>query len=115
VTSVDQWLGGREPAPPEALRLRLREALGADAKRDAADAAVACLAAGERLLATVLREGEASRDHALDLLAADALVTYAFEAASAQPTALPLLAAQAMARMASLGGADGARSSAARA
>jgi hypothetical protein len=111
VTSVVEWLGEREPAPPDALLLRLREALGADAGRDAGDAAAACLAAGERLLARVLHEGEASRDHALDLLAADALVTYAFEAASARPVALPALATQAMARMASLGAADDARPS----
>ena len=111
MTTVAQWLGGREPAPPEALLLRLREALGHDAERDAGDAADACLAAGERLLAKVLREGDASRDHALDLLAADALVTYAFEAASSRPAALPALAAEAMARMSSLGGADAARMS----
>jgi hypothetical protein len=104
VSSIVEWLGTREPAPPDALLARLGEALGADAQRDAGDAAEVCLAAGERLLAKVLREGEASRDHALDLLAADALVTYAFEAASSHPSALPSLAAQAMARMASLGG-----------
>jgi hypothetical protein len=115
VTSVVEWLGRREPAPPDALLLRLRETLASDAERDAGDAAAACLAAGERLLAKVLREGEASRDHALDLLAADALVTYAFEAASTRPNALPTLAAQAMARMASLGVADDARPSMVRA
>jgi hypothetical protein len=113
VTSVAEWLGEREPAPPDALLRRLREALGHDAGRDSADAAEACLGAGERLLVKVLREGEASRDHALDLLAADALVTYAFEAASARPNALPALAAQAMARMAALGAADAAPSLAA--
>ncbi|HEX6600614.1 MAG TPA: hypothetical protein VF034_14975 [Gemmatimonadaceae bacterium] len=115
MTSVVQWLGVREPAPPDALVARLHEALGADAERDAVDAADACLAAGERLLAKVLGEEEANRDHALDLLAADALVTYAFEAASARPAGLPALAAQAMARMAALGGADVARPSAAHA
>ncbi|HEX5971667.1 MAG TPA: hypothetical protein VFY85_07055 [Gemmatimonadaceae bacterium] len=115
MTSVAEWLGRREPAPPAALLLRLREALGHDAERDAGDAADACLAAGERLLAKVLREGDASRDHALDLLAADALVTYAFEAASGRPDALPALAARAMARMATLGGADVATTSAAHA
>ena len=113
--TIVEWLGGREPAPPDALLVRLREALGADAERAADDAADACLAAGERLLAKVLHEEEANRDHALDLLAADALVTYAFEAASARPAAVPALAAQAMARMASLGGADATRPSTGRA
>lgn len=109
MSSIVEWLGTREPAPPDALLARLGEALGADAQRDAGDAAEVCLAAGERLLAKVLREGEASRDHALDLLAADALVTYAFEAASSRPSELSSLAAQAMARMASLGGVGEAR------
>jgi hypothetical protein len=115
VTTVVEWLGRREPAPPDALLLRLREALGPDAERGEGDSAAACLAAGERLLAKVLREEDASRDHALDLLAADALVTYAFEAASSQPAALPELAARAMSRMATLGAATEARPSVARA
>lgn len=114
MSTIVEWLGTREPAPPDALLGRLSEVLGRDAQRDAADAAEVCLAAGERLLAKVLREEEASRDHALDLLAADALVTYAFEAASSHPAELPALAAQAMARMALLGAVGEVRSVAAR-
>ena len=113
--TVAEWLGEREPAPPEALLRRLREALGADASRDAGDAAEACRAAGERLLAIVLREDEASRDYALDLLAADALVTYAFEAASSDPGSLSVHAEHAMSSIASLGIEQSAGDAAARA
>ena len=115
MTTVAEWLGEREPAPPDALLARIREALAADAARPADEAADACLAAGERLLAHVLHEEEASRDRALDLLAADALVTYAFEAASVRPAALPDIAARAMLRMAALGGGHEARPLAGRA
>lgn len=112
MTTVTDWLVQREPAPPAALLRRLLETLGADAQRDAGDAADACLAAGERLVATVLGGEDANRDYALDLLAADALVTYAFEAASGTPDALSARAARAMASIASLGmpAATGARS-----
>jgi hypothetical protein len=103
VTTVAEWLAEREPPPPEALRRRLGEVLGPDASREAADAVTLCLAAGQRLLETVLREDEGSRDCALDLLAADALVTYAFEAACSDPATLPAHAARAMRDIASLG------------
>jgi len=103
VTTVRQWLAEREPAPPGALLRRVQEALGRDGERDAADAAEACLAAAERVAVTVLGDEEASRDYALDLLTADALVTYAFEAASAEPSELSARAARAMQTLASLG------------
>lgn len=103
MTTVAQWLAEREPAPPPALLRRLTEALADDAECDASQTADACLAAGERLVATVLSDEEAKRDYALDLLTADALVTYAFEAASGNPGQLPARAAHAMARIASLG------------
>lgn len=114
MTTIADWLVEREPAPPEALLRRLREALGSDARRDASEASELCLAAGERLLAAVLREDEASRDYALDLLAADALVTYAFEAASSAPRALSERATRAMSSIAALGVVTSASGSAGR-
>lgn len=74
-----------------------------------------CLAAGARLLETVLREDEACRDYALDLLAADALVTYAFEAASEDASSLSERAARAMTHIAALGVAAPMSTSTARA
>lgn len=103
MSTVAAWLSSREPAPPSALTERLRAALGTQASRDAREAADVCLAAGERLLASVLENASASRECALDLLAADALVTYAFEAASSSPGELAERASMAMRRIASLG------------
>jgi len=64
----------------------------------------ACLEAGERLLDELLVSGSTSRGTALDLLAVDALVTYAFQAAADSPDRLEARAARAMARIASLPG-----------
>ena len=50
-------------------------------------------------LARVLADGATARAAAIDLLAADALVTYAFEAASESPDRLPDLAHRAMTRL----------------
>ncbi len=50
----------------------------------------------------VLRDGASDRALALDLLTADALVTYAFEAAGDDPAALPALARNAMRRLSRL-------------
>jgi hypothetical protein len=103
VSTVADWLESREPAPPAALRERLSAALGGHLHQDARETADVCLTAGERLLEVVLGSEDANRDCALDLLAADALVTYAFEAASSEPDDLPDWASRAMARIASLG------------
>jgi hypothetical protein len=70
------WLTGRKPTPPEALAVRLAETVG-----DEAGAPPATLATiGGQLLKRVATATTQDRRQALDLLAADALVTYAFEA-----------------------------------
>ncbi|HKP15512.1 MAG TPA: hypothetical protein VJT85_05590 [Gemmatimonadaceae bacterium] len=104
-----RWLDSRRPLPPAALRARIDAALGRDLLADVDDVAEAMLAAGERLVGTLLVEDATSRGSALDLLAADALVTYAFEAASERPTELSGRAAEAMARIAALGATPGRR------
>jgi uncharacterized membrane protein len=63
----------------------------------------ACLRAGAQLVESLLRNNATSRDSALDLLAADALVTYAFESACDRPGELSARAREAMVRIASLG------------
>jgi hypothetical protein len=103
--SAESWLLARDPAPPASLAARLRlvvERLD-PAAREAGSPDV-YLRAGEQLLAELLRDGCASRDSALDLLTADALVTYAFEAASEDPAALVRSAQLAMTRIAALAG-----------
>ncbi|HEY3220387.1 MAG TPA: hypothetical protein VGJ80_06625 [Gemmatimonadales bacterium] len=70
------WLDTRRPAPPRALRERLRAAV-----RDAPEGLVAHLArTGGELLDGVVARPAGGRELALDLLAADAFATYAFEA-----------------------------------
>jgi hypothetical protein len=70
------WLETRRPVPPASLRERLR-----DAVHDAPDGLAAHLARhGRELLDKVAARPHGGRELALDLLAADAFATYAFEA-----------------------------------
>jgi hypothetical protein len=70
------WLEARRPAPPEALFTHLAAAL-ADADLRLPDHLAQL---GQQALARVARRPQGGRELALDLLAADAFVTYAFEA-----------------------------------
>jgi hypothetical protein len=99
---LSAWLDARRPIPPAALRARIDAALGSDLHADVADTAETLLAAGERLMRALLVDDATSRGSATDLLAADALVTYAFEAASERPADLSTRAATAMARISAL-------------
>jgi hypothetical protein len=107
--TLARWLDARRPAPPAALRARIDTALGSQLYEDAQDPAETFLAAAERLVRTLLDENVTSRGSALDLLAADALVTYAFEALSERPTDLARRAAEAMTRIAALAHGPDAR------
>jgi len=100
-----RWLDARRPIPPSALRARIDSALGSDLHADVEDGSETLLGAGERLVRSLLEAEATSRDAALDLLAADALVTYAFEAASERPVELSNRAAAAMTRIAALSAA----------
>ncbi len=102
--TVGEWLTRLEPTPPDALLRRLQELLAEDVSRPAAEVPEACLTAGERLLDNLLQSGSTSRATALDLLAVDALVTYAFEAAADDPTRIVARATAAMQRIAALPG-----------
>jgi len=73
---VLSWLDTRRPAPPAVLRAHLEAAV-----TDRAEPLPDHLAAlGGALLARVVATPAGGRELALDLLAADAFVTYAFEA-----------------------------------
>ncbi|HUO51302.1 MAG TPA: hypothetical protein VMT93_02185 [Gemmatimonadaceae bacterium] len=97
--TVGEWLATRAPAPPENLAERLRRALGPSLERDQGETVIACLDALEALLVDLRDDPEAGRERALDLLAADALVTYAFEAAGEEPLTLMDVAKGAMWRV----------------
>jgi hypothetical protein len=100
--TIGEWLDTRTPAPPEALAARLRAALGSQAQRDARELPDRALDAALVLLAALMARECTRRDQALDLLAADALVTYAFEAGSDAPERLAAQAEGAMQRIAAL-------------
>ncbi len=101
--TIGEWLDERRPSPPPALRTRIAAVLGESLALNATDTVDACLGAAERLVQTLLSGNSTTRDSALDLLTADALVTYAFEAAGEAPAALVERASQAMARIATIG------------
>ncbi len=101
--TVGAWLESRTPEAPAALAARIREVLGARWSDDASHTHAACEAAAEELLASLLAARETGRETALDLLAADALVTYAFEHAAAAAVDLDGEAGAVMARVAAIG------------
>jgi hypothetical protein len=100
--TVSGWLDARRPVPPAALRERIDAAFGPALHDEVTDVAQVFVDAGERLMQLLLRENATSRESALDLLAADALVTYAFEAASDRPGDVAARASAAMTRIAAL-------------
>jgi hypothetical protein len=103
--TVGEWLATRTPRPPPQPIGRVVDALGPFADEDARRAPERCIEAAERVVARLLHEGRTGRDSAVDLLAADALVTYAFEAAAADPERLTGAAWDAMLRLSGLGAA----------
>jgi len=83
--ALTAWLERREPPPPAALASRLARAVRETPEAWLAahpGAADALSAIGLALLAEVAARGPQAPDLALDLLAADAFVTYAIEAAA---------------------------------
>ena len=93
-TEVLAWLETRRPAPPATLRKRLEGSV-----QDVPLPLPAHLAElGRQLLVRVASHPVGGRELALDLLAADAFVTYAFEAqAEADIGDLARLAAESVA------------------
>lgn len=102
--TVGDWIRTRSPAPPPALATRIIASLGSRADDDASRAAERCLDAAIALLDELLAADPLDRSDASALLAADALVTYAFEAAAETPDRLDDRAEEAMVRLAALAG-----------
>jgi hypothetical protein len=100
-----RWIAERPEQPPARLRARLDEVTGTHGPEVAPADALA--RAGHDLLAAQLAAGATARDAALDLLTADALVTYAFEAAADDPATLEARAAATMRALAALVPASG--------
>jgi uncharacterized membrane protein len=89
--TIREWVEQRTPRPPAALVRRMVEMLGEAANDDATRAAELCLNAAEGALRELVAAQRFGRDNALDLLAIDALTTYAYEHASATATSEPEL------------------------
>jgi hypothetical protein len=102
--TIGAWLGERDSAPPQ-LTARIVDVVGHRLEEPADQACEVFLDAAARLLGELVTRRTAGRESALDLLTVDALVTYAFEAASVAPERLPGRAAEAMRRLASVGAA----------
>jgi hypothetical protein len=102
--TVGDWLRDREPAPPARLAARIETAIGARRAEPASNTAEVCLAACESLLADVAGRTSQGRESALDLLTADALATYALEAATQAPAMLEARALDAMKRLTAIAG-----------
>ncbi|MHB1097607.1 MAG: hypothetical protein ACYC3F_15725 [Gemmatimonadaceae bacterium] len=100
--TLQSWLDTRLPEAPAALRGRIAELVTEHPEWEAMPRQDALLAASEILMKDVLAAAPKDRDAALDLLAGDACVTYAFEAAADAPAELGVLADQAMQRIARL-------------
>ena len=98
---IEAWLASRQPARPDALATQMSSLIAAcpDAELGAASSIAAIMGSlGIFSVARVNGQRPASADLALDLLAADAFVTYAFEAAAEEgvdmvPLAMRLLRA----------------------
>ena len=80
--SESDWLSHRTPAPPQELAAAIRDALKARNITGSTPAPTELLETAQALLQKVLDTECDSRDAALDLLTADALVTYALEIAN---------------------------------
>ncbi|MBA3890592.1 MAG: hypothetical protein H0X64_08675 [Gemmatimonadaceae bacterium] len=99
---MGEWLASRASGVPPHLLERVRDALGPALSLPAERAPEECVAAAERVVAELLSHDRTGRDSALALLAADALVTFAFEAAADAPARLEARANAAMQALATL-------------
>ena len=95
MTTLREWRASRTPEPPAQLAERLAEIVG-DEGFDGAASANLLIERGSQTLRSALSD----RDGALDLLAADALITYAMEAAADDFATMDATAADAIQRIA---------------
>src|SRR5581483_793445 len=95
--TLAEWVAARAPAAPAELLAHMRRDL------EVRPAGVASLLdAAEAALERVLGASGTERRTALDLLSADAYVTYAFEAAADDPASLIETANEAMGRVSAI-------------
>jgi hypothetical protein len=90
-----EWLASRVPAAPPELLACVVELIATRPDWERLARVDAFIAASEQLLRRVLESGAVARANALDLLAADACVTWAFEAAADDPRTVAAFAERA--------------------
>ncbi len=86
--TLETWLRERRPAPPARLIDRMCSAARESQQSTSADLAGGARIASLYLLQMILAEKNSSRTAAVDLLAADALMTCSCEAACERPETL---------------------------
>lgn len=89
-----EWLDARVPPPPPNLRARLEELLLEHVEGEITPDAL--VRASGQVLTNLVRGQATARASALELLAADALATYAFEAQADEPATLDAACTRAM-------------------
>ena len=90
------WIAARFPAPPPALATRLAEIVADDVCESAESLPDVLICRAEELLSHIGND----RSSATDLLAADALITYAMEAAAEYSLDVERIASEAAVRLA---------------
>lgn len=83
------WLRSRMPEAPQSLVSHIQTLLESQVELESLSRAEAFVEASQRLLRRVLMADPVARASALDLLAADACVTFAFESAADDPPTIP--------------------------
>jgi hypothetical protein len=101
-TSHAEWLASREPEGPPALTACVRDLIESHPEWARLSRVDAFIAASELLLRRVLSGGAVARANAVFLLAADACVTWAFEAAADDPGTIAGRAERATKRIAAI-------------
>lgn len=101
-----EWLAARTPTPPARLAARLSAAIPAGAEFSSREAPGVMIAAAITILRQTITEqsDERNRAAALDLLAADALITYAVEAAAEDCERFAMLTDEMIARLSAAAG-----------
>lgn len=102
MSALQHWLDARTPEAPPALRARIALVLREHPEWESVSHAEALLKASQALLREVLAAEPKDREAALALLAADACITYAFEAAAESPSTFGAVADHAMESIAKL-------------
>ena len=88
--TIREWLSARASAAPSALNSRILEIVGRQAELPATGATTVFIEAARDTLQRLVDDEQYGRDGALDLLAADALMTYAYEHAAERASAAVL-------------------------